>query len=144
MKPKTLTTLYWIFTASLALLTFLDGIGGVTRQQEGIDALKHLGYPEYLMTIAGVARLLAVVVLLQTKFKVIKEWAFAGIAINFVGAFASRAFVGDSFGLIILPLIMLGFLFIPYTLWKKMERLKQLDGKKTFDYTVDSQTIKSY
>src|SRR5882757_2737951 len=124
MKPKTLTTLYWIFTIIFALLVFLDGIGGVTRQQAGIDAMQHLGYPVYLLTIAGVARLLAVVVLLQTKFKVIKEWAFAGIAINFILAFASRAYVGDSFGLLILPVIMLGFLFIPYTLGKKMERVK--------------------
>jgi hypothetical protein len=144
MKPKTLTTLYWIFTIIFALLIFLDGIGGVTRQQAGIDALKHLGYPVYFLTIAGVARLLAVVALLQTKFKVIKEWAFAGIVINFVCAFASRAFVGDSFGLLIPPVIMLGFLFIPYTLWKKVEQVKQSGGKKNFDYMTDSRTAKSY
>ncbi|MDF2431764.1 MAG: hypothetical protein JWP44_1395 [Mucilaginibacter sp.] len=144
MKPKTLTTLYWIFTIIFALLIFLDGIGGVTRQQAGIDALKHLGYPIYFLTIAGVARLLAVVALLQTKFKVIKEWAFAGIAINFVGAFASRAFVGDSFGLVIFPLIMLGFLFIPYTLWKKVEQVKQLGEKTNIGYAADPQTAKSY
>ncbi|MCW3087707.1 MAG: DoxX family protein [Sediminibacterium sp.] len=142
MKPKTLTTLYWIFTIIFALLVFLDGIGGVTRQQAGIDALRHLGYPIYFLTIAGIARLLAVAALLQTKFKVIKEWAFAGIAINFVFAFASRAFVGDSFGLTVFPLIMLGFLFIPYTLWKKVEQLKQTGEKKKFDY-ADSQTVKS-
>jgi DoxX-like family len=144
MKPKTLTTLYWIFTIIFALLVFLDGIGGVTRQQAGIDAVKHLGYPIYFLTIAGVARLLAVVALLQTKFQVIKEWAFAGIAINFIFAFASRAFVGDSFGLIIPPLIMLGFLFIPYTLWKKVEQVKQSGGKKDFDHIADPQTAKSY
>lgn len=144
MKPKTLTTLYWTFTIIFALIIFLDGIGGVTRQQEGIDALKHLGYPVYLMTIAGVARLLAVVALLQTKFQVIKEWAFAGIAINFIGAFASRAFVGDSFGLVIFPIIMLGFLFIPYTLWKKVEQVKQSGGKQNIDYMGDPQTAKSY
>jgi hypothetical protein len=124
MNPKMLSILYWIFTIVFALLVFLDGIGGVTRQQAGIDALTHLGYPVYLLSIAGVARLLAVAALLQTKFKVIKEWAFAGIAINYVLAFASRAFVNDSFGLVILPLIMLGFLFIPYTLWKKVEQVK--------------------
>jgi hypothetical protein len=142
MKPKTLTTLYWIFTIIFALMIFLDGIGGVTRQQAGIDALKHLGYPIYFLTIAGVARLLAVVALLQTKFKVIKEWAFAGVAINFVGAFASREFVGDSFGLTIFPLIMLGFLFIPYTLWKKVEQVKQSEGN--FHSVATSQNAKSY
>jgi hypothetical protein len=142
MKPKTLTTLYWIFTIIFALMVFLDGIGGVTRQQAGIDALKHLGYPIYFLTIAGVARLSAVVALLQTKFKVIKEWAFAGIAINFVCAFASREFVGDSFGLTLFPLIMLGFLFIPYTLWKKVEQVKQ--SESNFNHAANVQTAKSY
>jgi hypothetical protein len=141
MKPKTLTTLYWIFTIAFALLIFLDGIGGVTRQQAGIDGLKHLGYPVYFLTIAGVAKLVAVVALLQIKFKAIKEWAFAGIAITFVCAFASRAFVGDSFGLLILPVIMLGFLFIPYTLWKKVEQVKRSEGN--LDYMANSQTAKS-
>lgn len=144
MKPKTLKTLYWIFTILFASMIFLDGIGGVTRQQAGIDAVKHLGYPVYFLTIAGVARLLAVIALLQTKFKVIKEWAFAGIAINFVCAFASRALVGDSFGLVIFPLIMLGFLFIPYALWKKVEKVKQLGGEVNLDYMTNSQTAKSY
>jgi hypothetical protein len=142
MKPKTLTTFYWTFTIIFALLIFFDGIGGVTRQQAGIDGVTHLGYPVYFLTIAGVAKLLAVIVLLQTKFEIIKEWAFAGIAINFVCAFASKAFVGDSFGSVIFPLIMLGFLFIPYTLWKKVEQAKQTG--ENFDYSTHAQTLKSH
>ena len=142
MKPKTLTTLYWTFTITFALLIFFDGIGGVTRQQAGIDGVTHLGYPVYFLTIAGVAKLLAVAILLQTKFKIIKEWAFAGIAINFVCAFASKAFVGDSFGSVIFPLIMLGFLFIPYTLWKKVEQAKQKG--ENFNYVAGSPTTETY
>jgi hypothetical protein len=49
-----------------------------------------------------------------------KEWAYAGFAFNFIGAFASRAFVGDEIGLLIPPVVMLGVLFGAYYLWKKV------------------------
>lgn len=101
-------------------MLFADGFGGITQQQPGQDVLKHLGYPMYLLIITGVAKWLALIAILQPNFKVIKEWAYAGVSVNFIGAFASRAFVGDSFFETILPIIMLGFMFISYFLWKKI------------------------
>ena len=120
MKTKTTKILYWIFTILLCLMLFADGFGGITQQQAGQDVLKHLGYPMYLLIITGVAKWLALIAILQPNFKVIKEWAYAGVSVNFIGALASRAFVGDSFFETILPIIMLGFMFISYFLWKKI------------------------
>ena len=120
MTPKTTRILYWVFTLLLALMLFADGIGGVTKQQAGQDVLRHLGYPMYLLIIAGIAKLLAVVALVQPRYRTIKEWAFAGIAITFISAFASRAFVRDSGFELIFPLIMLAFMFVPYWLWKRL------------------------
>ena len=120
MKTKTTKTLYWIFTILLCLMLFTDGFGGVTQQQAGQDVLHHLGYPMYLLIITGVAKWLALIAILQSKFKTIKEWAYAGVSINFAGAFASRAFMGDSFFETIFPIFMLGFMFISYFLWKKV------------------------
>ena len=120
MKTKTTKILYWIFTILLCLMLFADGFGGITQQQPGQDVLKHLGYPMYLLIITGVAKWLALIAILQPNFKVIKEWAYAGVSVNFISAFASRAFVGDSFFETILPIIMLGFMFISYFLWKKI------------------------
>ena len=123
MTPKTTRILYWVFTLLLALLLTADGIGGVTQQQAGQDSLRHLGYPMYLLIIVGGAKLLAVIALVQPRYHTIREWAFAGIAISFVGAFVSRAFVGDGGLLLIFPLIMLAFMFVPYFLWKKVLHL---------------------
>jgi len=111
---------YWVFTILLCLMLFADGFGGIIQQQAGQDVLRHLGYPMYLLIISGVAKWLALTAILQSKFNTIKEWAYAGISINFIGAFASRAFVGDSFMETIFPLLMLGFMFISYFLWKKI------------------------
>ena len=126
MKPKTTRTLYWVFTIFFALLILFDGIGGVTRQQAGQDVMNHLGYPIYFLSISGIAKLLAVIAILQTRFRAVKEWAYAGIAFTFIGGFASRAYVGDSFIETVFPLIMLAFMFSPYFLWKNYEQKRAL------------------
>lgn len=117
---KKLTTWYWIATIVFALMMIMDGFGGVTQQEPGKEVLKHLGYPIYLLIIVGIAKLLGAISILQNKYTAIKEWAYAGFAINFVGAFASMAFVGDGVSLLIPPLVALVMMFIPYILWKKL------------------------
>jgi hypothetical protein len=124
MKPKSIKITYWVLTVLLALAMAGDGFGGVTKQKAGIDVLNHLGYPVYFMVIMGFAKLLGVVAILQTKFKAIKEWAYAGFAFTFFGAIASRSFMGDAIGELIPPMIMLVFLFATYYLWKKFDQLK--------------------
>ncbi|GAA3987682.1 DoxX family protein [Mucilaginibacter dorajii] len=124
MKPKNINIIYWILTILLALAMAGDGFGGITKQQAGVDVLKHLGYPIYFMVIMGFAKLLGVVAILQTQFKVIKEWAYAGFAFTFLGAIASRSFMGDAVGELIPPMIMLVFLFVTYYFWKKLDQLK--------------------
>ena len=118
---KKLTTWYWITTIIFALMMVMDGFGGITQQEAGKEVFKHLGYPMYLLIIVGSAKLLGAVSILQNKYKVIKEWAYAGFAINFIGAFISRAFVGDGVSLLIPPLVALVIMFIPYVLWKKLQ-----------------------
>ncbi len=124
MKPNTIKTTYWISTVIFALMAFMDGIGGVTRQQAGIDVMHHLGYPVYFLSIAGVAKLLGAAAILQTRFRAIKEWAYAGFAFNFIGGFASRAFMGDPTFEVIFPIIMLAIMFVPYYFWKKYEQVR--------------------
>ncbi|WP_293307203.1 DoxX family protein [Pedobacter sp. UBA5917] len=117
---KKLKTWYWIATIIFALMMIMDGFGGVTQQEAGKEVLKHLGYPMYLLIIVGIAKLLGAISILQNKYTTIKEWAYAGFAINFIGAFASRAFIGDGISLLIPPLVALCIMFIPYVLWKKL------------------------
>ncbi|WP_316804054.1 DoxX family protein [Pedobacter nototheniae] len=119
---KKLNTWYWIATIIFSLMMIMDGIGGVTQQEAGKEVMRHLGYPMYFLIISGTAKLLGVIAILQTKFKAIKEWAFAGFAFNFIGAFASRSFAGDGISLLIPPVVALIILFIPYFLWKKYEQ----------------------
>ncbi len=121
MKLKTIKIIYWSVTGLFALAMLADGIAGVLRVEGGKEALAHLGYPEYDLTIFGVAKILGSIAVLQPKFRTIKEWAYAGFTINFIGAFASHAFVGDGSVMLIPPIITLVIMFISYFLWKKIE-----------------------
>ena len=112
---------YWTATILFALLLVMDGLGGITRAEAGVEALQHLGYPLYLLPTFGSAKLLAALAILQTKFRTPKEWAFAGWAFTCVGAFVSRAVVGDTVELIYPP-VFLAISAVPYWLWLRARR----------------------
>jgi DoxX-like family len=118
MSPKSLRLAYWIATSLFALLLVMDGLGGLFQAEAGQEALRHLGYPLYLLPFFGAAKILAAVAIVQTRFRTVKEWAFAGFAFSCVGAFWSRAVVGDSTELIF-PVVFLVIMAVPYVLWRK-------------------------
>lgn len=124
MTATTTRRAYWIATSLFALAMLADAYGGLSQAEAGQESLRHLGYPLYLLTIMGVAKLLGVVAVLQTRFRTIKEWAYAGFAINCLGAFASRWFVGDGAGPVVLPLVFLAITLVPYYFWKKLEAIR--------------------
>ncbi len=119
MKPRTIKIVYWILTILFSLAMLMDGIAGLIREETGQQVMRQLGYPVYILTIMGSAKILGVVALLQPWFRTIKEWAFAGFTINFIGAMASWAFVSDDRTTLLPPLFMLVLLFIQYFFWTK-------------------------
>ena len=94
MKPRTTTALYWTLTGLFCLLMLADGAAGLLREAHGQEAFRQLGYPMYLLSIVGTAKILGALALLQPRYRRLREWAFAGFAINFIGAAASCAFAG--------------------------------------------------
>jgi uncharacterized membrane protein len=126
MSPKAINTTYRILTIVFALLMLMDGSAGVVKEKTGQEVMNHLGYPIYIMVITGAFKILGAIAILQNKYKTIKEWAFAGFAINFIGAFASRAFMGDAIGLLMPPLVILAVMFVVYYFWKKFETVKTI------------------
>jgi hypothetical protein len=124
MKPKTIKIIYWVLTVIFVLFMVMDGGAGIAREKTGQEVMRHLGYPIYIMVITGVFKVLGAIAIAQNSLKTIKEWAFAGFFINFAGAFASRAFVGDGIGLLMFPLVILVVMFILYYFWKRYETIK--------------------
>ena len=121
---KKLKIAYWTATIIFAFWLVLDGIGGIAQVQAGKEVIAHLGYPFYILTITGGAKILAAIAVVQNKFKTIKEWAYAGYAFDCIGASLSNVFIGSPLTAILLPLVFLAIMFIPYVLWKKYDRAR--------------------
>src|SRR5258708_1700628 len=94
--------IYWIATLWLSLGMVSTGIvqlfkarGGGSPAPGGVEAMSHLGYPVYILTILGIWKILGVVALLIPKFPTLKEWAYAGFFFAMSGAVYSHLAVGD-------------------------------------------------
>jgi hypothetical protein len=82
-----------------------------------------LGYPAYVMTILGIAKLLGVGALLIPGRPLLKEWAYAGFTFNMLGATASHLFVGDPMSETLPPLVLLCLGAVSYQLRPASRRL---------------------
>lgn len=92
--------IFWISTIWLCTGMIATGIVQLSKQKGApgaIDSMMRLGYPTYLLTFLGVAKVIGVVVVLMPKYPVLKEWAYAGFFFLMAGAIFSHLASGDSF-----------------------------------------------
>jgi hypothetical protein len=87
--------IYWIATALLGIGMLQSGIFAVLRNDQWVKIITDLGYPLYFLTILGVWKILGVIAIVIPKFKLLKEWAYAGFFFAMTGALVSHLAVGD-------------------------------------------------
>jgi hypothetical protein len=114
---------YWIATGLFCLAMTAGGAMILMHFEVQKESILALGYPEYLMTILGTAKLLGVAALLVPGMPLLKEWAYAGFTFDLLGASASHAFVGDAPVEVVLPLIILAIAAASYVLRPRSRRL---------------------
>lgn len=110
---------YWIVTALAAALMTMASIPDVLSLPEAVEFFKHLGYPAYLLPFIGIAKLLGVIAILYPGFPRLKEWAYAGLVFDLIGAFYSHLSVGDSPSIWIFSIIGLALVTGSYILYHK-------------------------
>ncbi len=84
MKLK--TTTYWLTTTFVALILGISGGMSIAHAAPLMEALKHLGYPEYFANILGVGKFIGLIVFLAPGMPRFKEWAYAGFSITVLSA----------------------------------------------------------
>ena len=92
--PKTVTIVYWIVTA-LFCLQMSFTVYAQLRLPEVAEAFTHLGFPAYFRVELSWAKVLGVALLLAPAPVRLKEWAYAGFAINLASALIAHLSVGD-------------------------------------------------
>jgi len=73
----------------------MSAIPDVLSVPAAVEIFTHLGYPAYLLPFIGIAKLLAVATILAPGFRKLKEWAYAGLVFDLIGALYSHLSVGD-------------------------------------------------
>ena len=99
--------IYWVVTLWLALGMTATGIVQFLQVEEEAQSMERLGYPDYLMTMLGIWKILGVVAILIPKFIVLKEWAYAGFFFVMTGAIISHIAVNDSPSELFGPVLLL-------------------------------------
>lgn len=123
MKPKALRISYWALTILFSLFMLSSGIQELLQTEGSNQVMNLLEYPLYLSYILGTAKVLGVIAILQNRFSILKEWAYAGFAIDFIGAAASGALIGAGPAMLIGPMVFLAVMFVSYYLWKRVTKL---------------------
>ena len=106
------TMVYWSATGLVAVVALLGGFSYVTNSPEAIENFRHVGYPQQLRVLLGIAKLAGAVVLLLPRLPTLKEWAYAGFTITWIAATVAHYLAAD--GKALLPIALLGLLAVSY------------------------------
>jgi hypothetical protein len=119
---KRINILYWVFTALLIPVFGIGSVIALTGSPAQVAVLTSLGYPAYLLLFLSITKILALIVIFVPGFSRLKEWAYAGLTFDVMGAIYSLLALDNSLGNIIIPIFALGFVIASYYLYHK--RLK--------------------
>jgi hypothetical protein len=87
--------LYWILTGLMAAFMLMASVPDILQIPQAVAIFTHLGYPTYLLPFIGTAKTLGVAAVIVPGFPRLKEWAYAGLVFDLVGALYSHMSVGD-------------------------------------------------
>jgi len=105
--------IHWVSTGLLAALSVFAAFTYLLGSPQAVQGFAHVGYPQQLRIILGIAKLLGAITLVVRGFPKLKEWAYAGFTFAWISAFVAHYLAKDG-PKAFMPLILLVFLFISY------------------------------
>jgi len=107
---------YWIITVILSFCIFSGGLAQALQLKEVMQGFKPLGYPAYFISLIGIWKMLGIIAILIPKFKLLKEWAYAGLFFTMTGAVISHIASNDVHAQIISPAVLAFFTVLSWYL----------------------------
>ncbi len=104
---------YWVSTGLLAALSAFAGLTYLSGSPQAVQGFAHVGYPQQLRNILGIAKLLGAIILVVPGLARLKEWAYAGFTFAWISAFVAHYLAKDG-PEAFMPLILLLLLVVSY------------------------------
>ena len=114
---KKTNIIYWTSTVLFGGFMLFSAIPDIMVVPDAVAFVSDkLGYPEYIIAFLGVAKTLGVIALFIPGFPRVKEWAYAGLTFDLIGATYSGIMVdglqpGMSFMLVIFGMEAVSYIY---------------------------------
>ena len=109
--PRTIA--YWGATGVVTIVPLLAAFAYLTTSPEAVENFRHVGYPQQLRVLLGVAKLAGAIVLLLPRLPILKEWVYAGFTFMWIAATVAHYLAGDK-PLFLLPVALIAVLTVSY------------------------------
>ena len=104
---------YWASTAIVSALSLFAAFAYLSGGQQAVEGFAHVGYPQQLRVLLGIAKLLGAITLLVPGLPKLKEWAYAGFTFAWIAATVAHYLAGDG-PKVFMPLVLLILLAVSY------------------------------
>src|SRR5690242_5704332 len=105
--------IYWVSTGLLAALSVFAAFTYLSGRPQAVEGFAHVGYPQQLRIILGIAKLLGAITLVAPGLPKLKEWAYAGFTFAWTSAVVAHYLAKDG-PTAFVPLMLLVFLAFSY------------------------------
>jgi len=105
--------IYWVTTGFLAALGLFAGVTYLAGSREAVTGFAHVGYPQQLRLLLGIAKPLGAIALLVPGWPRLKEWAYAGFTFAWTAAVVAH-YLADGPAAALPPLVFLVLLGVSY------------------------------
>ena len=104
---------YWVSTGLLSAMSVFAAFVYLSGSAQAVQGFAHVGYPQQLRIILGIAKLLGAITLVVPGVPKFKEWAYAGFTFAWIAACVAHYLAKDG-PKAFMPLALLVLLAISY------------------------------
>jgi hypothetical protein len=138
--PKTIAAAYWTVTALFCLQMGFTAYAQL-RLPQVAESFIHLGFPAYFRVELAWAKLLGVLLMLAPAPSRLKEWVYAGFAINLASALIAHLAVGDgpeAWGFAAGTGVLWG---LSYFFWRRLEATRAVQMVREVGEVEDGEPV---
>jgi hypothetical protein len=116
---KRIRIFYWITTGIIVLLMTFSAISSLASPEKAVAFFQTMNMPSYLISFLSIAKLFGVIAILVPGYPRLKEWAYAGLTFDLIGAMYCNYAVGKPTVDWLPILIFIALAFASYFLYHK-------------------------